>query len=340
MRIKLDALSHDLNKSLKPIYLVSGDEPLQQMEAVDLIRKTARSQGFTERLVFHVERGFDWGEILLASNSMSLFAEKKIIELRMSSCKPGDTGSKALLEYCQRLNDDNLLLISMPKLDAATQRTKWFKQFDKTAVIIPIWPIEMRQLPSWIAARMKARQLTPAREATLALAEKVEGNMLAAAQEIDKLAINAPTNISLEDIFASVEDAAKFDVFKLVDAILMAKVNRITRILYGLKAIGEEPLYILWALSREARMLTHVSYLHDKGETLPSLFKKNGVWDKRVPLVRAALTRLDSTQWALVLQKITEVDSIIKGAKQGNVWDALLDLSLSISGEKQFALAN
>jgi len=334
MRIKYDNLENDLKKGLKPIYLVTGDEPLQQIEACDVIRRTARKQGFTEREVFHVERGFDWGQLFLSANSMSLFAEKKILELRFNSAKPGDVGSKALLEYCQSMNEDNILIISMPKIDASGQRAKWFKQLDQSAAVMQIWPIEMNQLPGWIAKRMRDKSLTPSRDAVLLLAEKVEGNMLAAAQEIDKLAINAPAEISVEDIIATVEDAAKFDVFKLVDAILMAKMKRATRIMQGLKATGEEPIYVLWALTREIRTMTSMAYAKHHGEAIGSILKKHGVWDKRAPLVKAALQRLSEKQWSLLLQRVLTVDQVIKGVKTGNPWDELLDLSFAMTGRE------
>lgn len=338
MRIKFDYLQNDLKKGLKPVYLVSGDEPLQQMEACDAIRRMARKQGFTEREVFHVERGFDWGLVFQSANSLSLFAEKKILELRFNSAKPGDTGSKALCEYCQHLNADTLLIITMPKIDAAGQRSKWFKQLDQVGVLIQIWPVEINQLSGWIANRMRQRQLKPSPEAVKLLAEKVEGNLLAAAQEIDKLAINAPATVDIDDILQAVDDAAKFDVFKLVDAILQANFSRIMHILHGLKATGEEPIYILWALTREIRNMTSMAYAKNQGEALGVVFKKHGVWDKRVPMVKAALARFNEKQWAGFLQQAVKVDQVIKGVKAGNIWDELLDLSLAMSNKKVISL--
>ena len=333
MRIKFDYLQNDLKKGLKPVYLVSGDEPLQQMEACDAIRRMARKQGFSEREVFHVERGFDWGLVFQSANSLSLFAEKKILELRFNSAKPGDAGSKALCEYCQHLNADTLLIITMPKIDAAGQRSKWFKQLDQAGVLIQIWPVEINQLSGWIANRMRQRQLKPGPEAVKLLAEKVEGNLLAAAQEIDKLAINAPATVDIDDIMQAVDDAAKFDVFKLVDAILQANFSRIAHILHGLKATGEEPIYILWALTREIRNMTSMAYAKNQGEALGAVFKKHGVWDKRVPMVKAALARFNEKQWAGLLQQAVKVDQVIKGVKAGNIWDELLDLSLAMSNK-------
>ena len=333
MRIKYDVLENDLKRGLKPIYLVTGDEPLQQMEACDAIRRAARKQGFTEREVFHVERGFDWGQLFLSANSMSLFAEKKILELRFSSAKPGDAGSKAFAEYCQNLNDDNILIITMPRIDGAGQRGKWFKLLDQSGAIMQLWPVEVNQLPNWISNRMRGKGLTPSRDAVLLLAEKVEGNMLAAAQEIEKLAINAPAEIKAEDIIEAVEDAAKFDVFKLVDAILMAKLKRTTRIMQGLKATGEEPVYVLWALTREVRTMTSMANAQQKGEPISAVLKKHGVWDKRAPLVKTAFQRLNEKQWSELLQEVMKVDQVIKGVRKGNPWDALLDLSFSMTGK-------
>jgi len=333
MRIKPDFLSNDLKKSLHPVYLLTGDEPLQVIESADDIRAVARQQGFSERQVFHVDQSFDWGQLLQEANSMSLFAEKKILELRFTSTKLGDAGSKALSEYCDRLSPDNILLISMPKLDKRSQNLKWFKALDKVGVVIQVWPIEGGNLPQWIVRRMKSRGLTVGRDAAIALAEKVEGNLLAAAQEIEKLSLKAPSMISVDDILESASDDAKYDVYKLVDAAIAGKYKRVATILNGLKAGGEAPSLVLWAFTREIRAMIAMSYEVKQGTSLGQVFKNHRIWDNRASLIKAGLMRFKPDQWLALLSQSIKVDQVIKGIRNGNVWDELLDLGFSMSGK-------
>jgi len=332
MRLKPETLIHDLKKKLRAVYLLSGDEPLQLMETADSIRSVARVAGFTERQVFHVDRSFDWGQLLLEANSLSLFAEKKILELRLTSAKPGDIGSKTLAEYCQRLSDDNILIISMPKIDKRSQSTKWFKALDQAGAVIQVWPVESSQLPRWIHQRMQSKGLSVSKDAAALLAEKVEGNLLAAAQEVEKLSLKAPATINIEDILAEASDEAKYDVFKLVDAAISGKHERVAKILFGLKASGEVPSMVLWALTREVRTLISISYEIEKGAPISQAFRNNQIWDSRASVVQMAIKRYTHKQWLALLSQAIKVDHTIKGMQKGNVWDELLDLGFSISG--------
>ncbi|MDX1811596.1 MAG: DNA polymerase III subunit delta, partial [Gammaproteobacteria bacterium] len=327
-------------KSLRPIYLLSGDEPLQLMEAGDLITATARKTGFTEKEIYHVERSFDWGELFQAANTLSLFAEKKIIDLRFTSCKPGDKGSKALIEYCNHLSDDNLLIIRMPKMDKTAQNSKWFKAIDQVAAVIQVWPVEIGDLPGWIQQRAKANGINFSPEAVQLLADKVEGNLLAAAQEIEKLALNDNKNIGVEDMMETIAEATRFDVFKLTEAVLSGNPARVSKILFGLKASGEEPVLILWALSNEIRTLIKISAKLGAGKQLPAIFKEERVWNKRQALVKTALQRLRGRQLSECLKQAMQVDRIIKGISVGNAWDGLLDLSLMMSGRQLLKVHN
>ena len=333
MRIKPDLLSSDLKKLLRSVYLLTGDEPLQVIESADEIRAAARKQGYSERQVFHVDQSFDWGQLLQEANSMSLFAEKKILELRLTSTKLGDAGSKALTEYYDRLSPDNILLISMPKLDKRSQNLKWFKALDKAGAVIQVWPIEGGALLQWIIRRMKSRGLTVARDAASLLAEKVEGNLLAAAQEIEKLSLKAPATIGVDDILESASDDAKYDVYKLVDAALAGKYKRVATILNGLKAGGEAPSLVLWAFAREIRAMVAMSQEVKQGISIAQVFKNHRIWDNRSALIRAGLTRYKSDQWLALLSQSIKVDQVIKGMRGGNVWDELLDLGFSMSGK-------
>lgn len=319
---------------LRPVYLLAGDEPLQLMEAGDMISAAAKKAGYVEREVHHVERSFDWGELYQAANAMSLFAEKKLIDLRFTSCKPGDKGSKALIEYCNNLSDSNILILRMPKLEKAVQNSKWCKTIDQVGGIIQIWPVDVDKLPGWIQQRAKAKGLTFSAEAVRLLTEKVEGNLLAAAQEIEKLALNENKQVGVEDLMETVADAARFDVFKLTDSILGGKPVRTAKILAGLKASGEEPILILWALSNEIRTLIRVSGKLGTGKSLPAIFKEERIWDSRQALVKTALQRLRGPLLSDCLRQAMTIDRMIKGMASGNVWDRLMDLSLTMSGKE------
>lgn len=334
MRIKPENLSNELKKALQPVYLLTGDEPLQLIESADMLRRVARKQGFTERQVFHVEQGFDWGLLLQEANSMSLFAEKKVLELRFTSPKPGDAGSKAICEYCQRISPDNLLIVSMPKLDKRSQSAKWFKALENNGVVIQSWPIEGGQLSQWIVRRMQSRELTADRDAVSLLTEKVEGNLLAAAQEIEKLSLKAPAKITAEDILESSSDDAKYDVYKLVDAAIAGNYKRFAKILTGLKAGGEAPSLVLWAFTREIRSMVTMSHDVRQGVSLGQVLSKHHVWDNRAAVVKAGLTRFKVDQWLGLLGRAIRVDQVIKGLHNGDVWDELLDLGFSISGKE------
>jgi len=333
MRLKPDSLSNDLKKNLRSTYLLTGDEPLQLIECADVIRAVARKQGFTERQVFHVEQGFDWGELLQEANSMSLFAEKKILELRFTSAKVGDVGSKAINEYCGRISPDNILIISMPKLDKRSQSAKWFKALDNSGGIIQTWPIEGGQLVQWIVRRMQSRGLTAGQDVASVLAGKVEGNLLAAAQEVEKLSLKAPATVNVEDVLETAGEDAKYDVYKLVDAAIAGKYKRVTKITSGLQAGGEPPTLVLWAFAREIRSMVAMSYEVAQGVSVGAVLKNNRVWDSRAALIKPGLMRFKPDQWMALLSQSIKVDQVIKGMRTGNVWDELLDLGLAMSGK-------
>ena len=334
MQIRAEQLKTQLKQGLQPLYFVYGDEPLLVQEACDTIRAAARASGCSERELHTVEPGFDWGGFLEAGDAMSLFAERKLIELRMPTGKPGDAGSKALQRYCERPSADNLLLIQAGKLDGSAKRAKWYKALEQAGAVVPIWPLDARQLPGWTMRRMKQRGLQANQEAVALLVERVEGNLLACAQEIEKLRLlHGPGQISLEQVTASVADSARFDIYKLVDNALQGDVVRTARIVNGLKGEGIEPVLVLWALSREIRAMADMAYQLSQGVSVEQCLTKARVWDKRKPLVRAGLKRHPTATWQRMLQRCGAVDGMIKGAAVGNVWDELLDLSLWLGGQ-------
>lgn len=338
--MKLDARSllTQLQKGLAPIYLVAGDDPLLVMETVDAIRGSARAQGYSEREVFHVERGFDWTSLAASSNNLSLFAEQRILELRMPTGKPGDAGSKAMVAYAGDLPADTVLIVISAKLDQAQQRSKWFKALDKQGIFIPVWPPTTQQLPGWIRQRMQAKGLQPDDMAVNLLADRIEGNLMAAEQEMEKLLLlHQPGPINAEQVADAVASSARFDVFGLVDAALNAEHARCVRMLNGVREEGVEAILVLWALSREIRALATMALEMEQGQSLDRVLTAHRVWDKRKPFVRQGLQRHNSRRWQQLLRRCAAVDRMIKGATVGKPWDELLELTLLMAGARLFA---
>lgn len=333
MKIKPEQLDKHLLQTLAPIYLVGGDEPLQIQEACDAIRSSARQRGYTEREVKTVERGFAWQEVMQEAGSMSLFGDKKIIELRMPTGKPGDEGGKVLREYAARPAEDTLLMVICGKLDAASLRTKWAQELEKAGVLIQVWPIEAGRLHDWIQARMKTQGLQASRDAVSLLVERVEGNLLAAVQEIEKLLLShGPGRIDAEAVAEAVSDSARYSIYTLVDTALTGKAEKTSRIINGLRGEGVESILVLWAISREVRSLSSMAAEVRKGVPIESVLTQQRVWERRKPLVREALQRHSLGRWYAFLQHCAKIDRIIKGAEVGKPWDELLQLGLSITG--------
>lgn len=312
---------------------------MQCQEAADAIRSAARQQGFDERQVFSADANFDWGTLLQAGASMSLFAEKRLLELRLPSGKPGDKGAAAFIEYCSRPAEDTLLLISLPKLDGSAQKTKWGKALidGEQTQFIQIWPVDASQLPQWIRQRLSQAGLSASQDAVELIAARVEGNLLAAAQEIEKLKLMAEGGqITVETVQAAVADSARFDVFGLVDAILNGEAAHALRMLEGLRGEGVEPPVILWALSRELRALANMSLQYSQGTPLDKVFSqaRPPVWDKRKPLMSKALQRYSAPRWAQLLLDAQRIDAQIKGQAAGSPWSSLSRLSLLMAGQR------
>lgn len=339
MKLSPAQLGKHLQGALAPVYVISGDEPLLCQEAADALRNACRQQGFAERLVFNAEANFDWGNLLQAGASLSLFAEKRLIELRLPSGKPGDKGAAALLEYLGRPPEDTVLLLSLPKLDGSTQKTKWAKALIEGASsqFIQIWPVDAHQLPQWIRQRLAQAGLSASPDAVDMIAARVEGNLLAAAQEVEKLKLLAEGNqVDAETVQAAVADSARFDVFGLIDAALNGEAAHALRMLEGLRGEGVETPVILWALARELRLLASLAHQHAQGVPLEKAFAsaRPPVWDKRRPLVSKALQRHSSKRWGQLLLQAQQIDAQIKGQAPGNPWSELALLTLQLAGQR------
>jgi DNA polymerase-3 subunit delta len=332
-KVRPEQLPAKLKQSLAPVYLVFGDEALLTQEASDEVRRAARDQGYIERELYHVDNSFDWNELLASANSLSLFADRKIIELRIGNGKPGKEGSKALIEYLSNPPEDTVLLIITPKLDGNTQKTKWFKAIDSAGVLVQVWPVDAQQLPRWIGQRLSQAGLSADSQAIDVLASRVEGNLLAAAQEIEKLKLLATGSvIDAEQMAAAVANSARYDVFGLVDKCLNGDATAAIHTLHGLKAEGTDATVVLWALAREIRAMAAIAEAVDLGQNFSWAAKQNGVWEKRQPQVKAALSRLRLAQLQLLLRKANGIDKAVKGMRRANPWDELMDLILNLCG--------
>ncbi len=332
-KLRAEQLGASLARQLAPVYLVSGEEPLLIQECCDQIRAAARAQGFSERELYHADAGFEWGQLLSAANSLSLFAEKKIIELRMPSGKPGDKGAKILQEYAESPAPDNLLLIITDKLDGAAQKSKWFKAVESVGQHIQVWPVTAAQLPRWIGLRLQGAGLRADSDAIDLLVSRIEGNLLAAVQEVEKLKLLADNNhISYELMASVVADSARYDVFGLSDKALHGDARAAVKTLQGLRSEGTEPITILWAVTRDIRTLIQVSQAVSQGKHFDWAAKQAGVWEKRQPLIQTALRRLKPAYLQQLLRKANGIDKAIKGMRNAEPWDELLDLVLNIAG--------
>lgn len=333
MQLRPEQLATHLKQGLAPVYLLYGEETLVVQEAADAIRATARAQGYVDREVFHVETGFDWEQLTEAASALSLFADRRILELRIPSGKPGDAGSRALTAYTGSPAPDTLLLVICGKLEAAQRRAKWFKALDSAGVSLAAWPIEARQLPRWIGQRLQCAGLSAESEAVQMLAERVEGNLLAAAQEVDKLALLYPgEKLDAAGVSEAVSDSARFDVFGLVDVVLSGQAGRAVRMLDGLRQEGVEPVLVNWALTRELRSLETMAWALAHGESLAAVQGRFRVWKNRQAAVGQALQRHRLPAWYGFLRRSARIDRIIKGQVAGSPWDELVQLSLDLAG--------
>ena len=339
MKIYGNRLTDTLRKGVAGVYVVSGDEPLLVQEACDEIRKALAGKGFTERDLFHVDAGFDWSELMYAINSMSLFAEQKILEVRMTA-KPDNAGRNALMDVVEQLNDDNVLLMVMPRVDANTQRAKWFKALDAAGVFVQIWPIDAKELPGWLKARFKREGLEASGEAITAMAERIEGNLLAAVQEIARLKLVARGNrVDLDQVIEGVADSARYDVFKLIDAALLGDTARVVRMTRSLEAEGVELLYLVNMLARELRSLETMAGQLAEGLPMREVLKKGRVWDKRTNAVSRCLDRHGVQSLRDLQVGVGGIDRVVKGINIGNAWRDFMTLVMELAGAKMPRLA-
>ena len=330
MLLKAEQLAAHLERELKPIYLVYGDEPLLVIEAADAIRAAARSRGFDEREVLTAIAGFNWTQLHQAAGNMSLFGGRQLIDLRIPTGKPGRDGSAAIQEYCARPSPDALLLVTLPGLDWSEEKAAWVKALSEAGVAITPIPPGLAELPAWIARRLQRQKQTADADALRFIAERVEGNLIAAHQEILKLGLLYPEGtLSLPQVQEAVLNVARYDLDGLREAYLAGDAARFSRTLDGLQQEGEAPPLVLWALTEEVRALAQLTAGLQARRPLEMLLKEARIWGARQPLVRRALQRVDAVQAAAALKHAAQIDRMIKGAAGGgDVWNEFLRLGL------------
>jgi DNA polymerase III subunit delta len=317
MRLRAEQLEGHLSRDLKPVYAVHGDEPLLALEAADAIRAAARRKGYADRDVFEAGRSLDWGEFHHAGASLSLFGGRKIVELRLTSGKVAAAASEAIVRWCGDPNPETLLLLTMPRPEGAGWwKAPWFSALDEAGVIAEVEPVARAALPGWLSRRLARQKQSAGKDVLEFLADRVEGNLLAAHQEVQKLALLAPEGeLSLETVRAAVADVARYDPYLAGEALVARDTRRYVRIIEGLRGEGEPPTFVLFVLSG-------------------ALFALQG--DGRVfhkPLVRAveaASGRFSPAKLAAAIARAADIDRAIKGVGEGDPWDELLKLGLAL----------
>ncbi len=331
MRIDSEQLPQHLARGLKNLYVVYGEELLLALEAADRIRAKALEQGFDERRVLIAEAGFDWGELAMVSNSLSLFAPKRLLDLRIPSGKPGKEGSEALQRLAGSLPRDTAVLISLPGMDRQSQTSKWFEALDGAGVAVHAAAIKRDRLGPWLSGRL-AQQGHQADSQTIEFViDRVEGNLMAAHQEMQKLALLFPAGaLSFDEVKNAVVDVARFSVFEIGATLLRADRVHFVRMLDGLQAEGAAAPLVLWAIAEEARAMARVKTAMAGGRPLAQALRDARVWGPRQDLMPAALRRLTHGQLVAALRQAAGIDRMIKGLSSGDVWDALLQLGLEL----------
>ncbi|MGZ8189002.1 MAG: DNA polymerase III subunit delta [Methylosarcina sp.] len=341
MRLKPEQLDQHLKQGLAPVYLVSGDEPQQLGEMGDAIRAAGKKAGYETREIFSADTGFDWSYLTVCAGTSSIFSDKKLIDLRLAAATPGGEGSKALMLYCRHLPEDTLLLITTGKLSGDSLKSRWFQAVDKAGVVIQVWPMEGQDLIQWLRQRLQRRGLHADTEEIKLLAAMTEGNLLAAVQEVEKLyVLYGSGQLGAQQILDVVADSSRFDVFKLIDSILLADINRIMKILSVLQAENIAAPIVLWALTREARTLIKIMQALSQGQNREIVYRNHQIRDNRSPMISNALNRLRRKDLNGILAWSARADRQIKGQEPGDPWETLLSICLVFASVKGIAEPN
>lgn len=336
MSVAPDSLAAHIERNgLARCYLIFGDEPLQSAESADLVRAAARAAGIGERLLFEVETGFDWQQLMSGANELSLFAEQRLIEIRLGKRKPDKTGSAILAEMLARDDIPDTFLVTADRIDRNAQKARWFKAIDSAGVTVQVRQINISQLDRWIMRRARQRGMTLTQPAAELIAVRAEGNLLACAQELDKLSLLvAEGEVDVDVVLGAMVDSARFDVFGLIDVTLSGDAAKAVRMLRGLREEGTEPVVIGWALNRELRNLAYMAVDLAAGKAVQSVLNEHKVWSTRSRVIRLALERASMPRITRMFRRSITLDRIIKGNLPGNPWDELEILCLQLAGKQ------
>ena len=332
MKLAIEDLPQHLSKGLQPLYIIHGAATLLAIEASDTLRAEAKSKGYSEREVLVADAGFKWSELRNSSQSLSLFSSLKLLDLRIPSGKPGVEGAQALLDYCQNLSTDTITLISLPRLEGTTMKSKWFSTLAEQGVVLAADEIPLNELPAWISKRLQRQKQSADKDTLAFLAQRVEGNLLAAFQEIQKLALLFPEGaLTFEQVKDSVMDVARYDVFKLSEAMLAGDAARFVHILEGLRAEGTATVLILWALAEDIRTMAKVSRAMQHSGNMAGALRDARVWGVKQKLVERAVRRFSPAFAERALRQAALIDKLVKGLRSGDVWDELTQLGVRCS---------
>lgn len=324
MPLKLEQLEGQLAKGLSPLYLLGGPEPLILQECRDKVLAKAAAEGFAERQLLEAGARFDWAQLTEAGGTLSLFAQRRIIDLRLPSGKPGMAGAKALNAWADSPDPDTLLIVSCDQWDASSRKAKWAQTLDRAGTRVDIWPVKAEELPRWISARMQAAGLEPEREAVMVLAERLEGNLLAAQQEIDKLVLlNGAGPVSVDDVLEAVANSSRFDGFLLADRILEGNVADGLRVAQGLQRTGVAIQMVSGALVNSLRKVEGYRLAMGAGENESVVFRQLQVWQARQGVFREAARRINGKRLADAWYRLAEIDRQSKGRAAGDPWHSL-----------------
>ena len=338
MQVKTDRLNERLTAhGLEAAYFLHGEEPLQLAECADLVRRRAVEERVDERLVFDAETGIDWQALLAESSAMSLFAARRLVEIRLGNRKPDKAGTGVLKQLLEHKQTDDVLLVTAAKMDARARKAKWFKMLEQHAVCVAARDLKPNALPAWLntRARRLGKQLT--RDAAEIIADRVEGNMLAAAQEVEKLCLLVDgQEIGQSEVISAVSDSARYDVFQLADAVLAGDLPRAIKVVRGLREEGTEAVLVNWALGRELRQLAAMATAKAGGMETNAVMDQFRVWTSRRTFIKRALDRFSLDELSAMLAYAIYIDTVIKGARSGDPWDALELLIINASGTMKF----
>ncbi|OYY74544.1 MAG: DNA polymerase III subunit delta [Gammaproteobacteria bacterium 28-57-27] len=332
MKVRADQYARSLERELPGAFLMSGEEPRQKQEALDLVLRLARAQGFEERLRYEIDLSFDWSQLMNEWNAPSLFAPRRVFDLRLNNLRLSKDANAWLIAAASARQSDNLLLLSVGKLEAAQKKSAWVQAFEQHGLWLEVWPLKDGELLAWMERRLRAQGLSAEHEALQLLGEHVEGNLLAAAQEIDKLSLLFPkdTRLNSEIILSSVANSSRHTVFEIGEAIVQSDVQRALRVLHGLQNEGEEPILIAWAITREIRLLADLAYRLEHGENPAQAQKALRIRDAQMRHYTGK-ARAGSRRWQSLLLDAAQFDRIVKGvapAGSPRPWPALTALML------------